>query len=91
MNYKYNEGEILKLLDTDTLKALWRLYGINYQKIAFRLGVTRPAIFYKLEQNAFKPLEKKIILSMLLNHYGMEVTELIIINKMINSAKKVEN
>ncbi len=87
---RYDEASLCELLDTETMKAVFRLYGIEYKKIAVRLGISRQLIYYKLKQAAFKPHEKRKILNILMQQYGMEATELMLLSKMINTAKKVK-
>lgn len=88
MNRRYDKAELLKLLDADTIKALLRLYGIDYKKIAIRFDQTRPAIYYQLKNDSFKDYQRAIILDLFTQH-GLEATELILINKMMTTMKKV--
>ena len=89
MNKRYDKAELLKLLDADTIKAIARLYGIDYKRIAIRFGLTRPAIHYQLKNNSFKDYQREIILD-LFTQYGLEAAELILINKMMTTMKKVK-
>ncbi len=86
---RYDKAELIKLLDADTLVALLKIYGITYKHLAIRLNVTRPAISYHVKNNSFKSHDLRIVLDLLFNH-GLEVAELILINKMVNTARKVK-
>ncbi|MFJ7729280.1 hypothetical protein ACIQXV_24545 [Neobacillus sp. NPDC097160] len=84
---QYHNAEVIKLLDAPTISALFRLYGINYDSIAFRLRQTRQAIVYKQKHDSWKPYERQLVYELLKQH-GLESTELILINKMANTSKK---
>lgn len=85
---KYDKAELLQLLDAETIKALLRLYGIDYKNIAIRFGQTRPAIYYQLKNDSFKDYQREIILNLFIQ-YGLEAAELILINKMMATMRKV--
>ena len=85
---QYETKEIIKLLDSDTISALFRLYGITYDTIGIRMRMTRQAVTYKIKHDAFKDYEREIVLQLLQQH-GLEISELILINKIINTAKNV--
>ncbi|MGE6488787.1 hypothetical protein [Paenisporosarcina sp. NPDC076898] len=86
---RYDKAELLKLLDADTIKALLRLYGIDYKKIAIRFGQTRPAIYYQLKNDSFKDYQREILLNLFIQN-GLEAAELILINKLMTTMKKVK-
>ncbi|MFJ7994291.1 hypothetical protein ACIQY5_19210 [Peribacillus frigoritolerans] len=86
---KFDKTEVLKLLDKETILALLAIYGIRHRNLAARFNVSRPAISYLLKQDAFKPYQREVILNLLLDN-GMELVELILVNKMVNTAKKVK-
>ncbi|WP_066385483.1 hypothetical protein [Neobacillus mesonae] len=87
---KYDKAELLMLLDSATIKALLRLYGLGYKSIAVRFGVTRPAINYMLRHDSFKDYQRQILLDLFFQ-LGMEATELILINKMINTTGRCKH
>ncbi|WP_413308815.1 hypothetical protein AA0X95_11045 [Bacillus sp. 1P10SD] len=82
-----NNHDILNLLDTATLSALFKLYNIKYSSIAVRLRCTKANITYKQQTDSWKDYELQIVLE-ILQQYGLEITELILINRMVNTAKK---
>jgi hypothetical protein len=87
--HKYDKKEVLKLLDANTMKALLRLYGLDYKFLAVRLGCTRPNIHYHLKHDTFKDYQRENILELLFKQ-GLEVAELVIINQLVNKQKKVK-
>ncbi|MBN3553302.1 hypothetical protein JYA63_03425 [Fictibacillus nanhaiensis] len=89
MMNKYDKTEVMKLLDEKTLKALLRLYGIDYKFLAVRLGCTRPNIHYHLKHDTFKQYQRENILELLFKQ-GLEVAELVIINQLVTKQKKVK-
>jgi hypothetical protein len=86
---RFDKTEVLKLLDKETILALLAIYGIRHKSLAARFHVSRPAISYLLKHDAFKPYQRELILNLLMDH-GMELLELILVNRMVNTAKKVK-
>jgi predicted XRE-type DNA-binding protein len=85
----YKKAEVLKLLDAETITALLKIYNLKYENIAIRLHITRQAIVYKMRKDRWKDFEKEIVLDLLQQH-GLEITELILINKMVTTSRKVK-
>lgn len=87
---RFDKTEVLKLLDKETILVLLAIYGIRHRNLAALFNVTRPAISYLIKHDAFKPYQREVILNLLLDN-GMELLELMLVNKMVTTAKKVKN
>ncbi|AGK53179.1 hypothetical protein [Bacillus sp. 1NLA3E] len=86
MNY-YNNKQVIQLLDNKTISALFRLYGIQYDSIAFKLRMTRQAIVYKQRTDSWKSYEREMVYQ-LLKENGCDDTFIILIHTMMQNKKK---
>jgi hypothetical protein len=84
---RYDKTELLKLLDSATISAILRIYGITYKHLAIKLNCTRPNVSYHIKHDSFKGFEREVILDLFFQH-GLEVVELMLINNMVKTAKK---
>jgi DNA-binding helix-hairpin-helix protein with protein kinase domain len=82
----YDNKQVIQLLDSSTISALFRLYGIQYDSIAFRLRQTRQAIVYKQKHDRWKDYEREIVFQ-LLQENGLEISYLVLINTMVHLQK----
>ncbi|WP_413299712.1 hypothetical protein AA0X95_16600 [Bacillus sp. 1P10SD] len=86
---KYEKHEVLKMLDSDTISALLKIYGLTYQHLALPLRCTRQNVLYLLKSGNMKDYQKAIILD-IFTSYGMETAELMLIHQMTSKAKKLK-
>ncbi|MED4037044.1 hypothetical protein [Niallia taxi] len=85
---KHDITAYLNYMDTETIAALLKIYNLTYRHVAIRLNCTRPNISYHMKNDTFKPFEREMILRLFLER-GLEFAELVIINKLITTSKKV--
>jgi hypothetical protein len=85
---KYEKSEVLKMLDSDTVTCLLKVYNLTYQHIAIRLRCTRQNVLYLLKSGNMKDYQKDIILD-IFTSYGMEIAELMLIHQMTSTAKNL--
>ncbi|MFB5196154.1 hypothetical protein ACE198_14695 [Neobacillus sp. KR4-4] len=85
----YDNNQIIQYLDSATISALFRVYGIKYDAIGMRLRCTRQNIVYKMKTDSWKDYERQMVLELLRQH-GLETVELILINRMVNTSKNLK-
>jgi hypothetical protein len=79
--------QIIQLLTPATISALFRLYDTKYSVIAVRLRCTKANISYKQKSGSWKDWELQIVLE-ILQQQGLEIAELILINKLVTTSKE---
>lgn len=84
---EYDSKQIIQLLDANTIGALFRLYGIKYDSVAFRLRVTKQSIVYRQKMDSWKPWERELVYEILKQH-GCDSTLITIVNLMMQNQKK---
>ncbi|WP_409289633.1 hypothetical protein [Peribacillus sp. SCS-37] len=82
---KYSKEEVIKLLDAKTISVLLTIYGISYKHLAARFNISKPAISYHMKNDSFKAHERAMLLEIFVSQ-GLEILELILINKMMNTS-----
>jgi hypothetical protein len=85
---QYEKSEVLKMLDSDTISCLLKVYNLTYQHLAIPLRCTRQNILYLLKSGNMRGYQKEIILG-IFTSYGMETAELMLIHQMTSKAKKL--
>jgi hypothetical protein len=86
---EYDKFEVLKMLDSDTVTCLLKVYNLTYQHVAIRLRCTRQNVLYLLKSGNMKDYQKDIILD-IFTSYGMEIAELLLIHQMTSKARKLK-
>jgi hypothetical protein len=86
---KYEKSQLLKMMDSDTVTCLLKVYNLTYQHIALRLRCTRQNVLYLLKSGNMKDYQKEIILEIFVSH-GMEKAELMLIYQMVTKSKKLK-
>ncbi|QFT88070.1 hypothetical protein FIU87_05405 [Bacillus sp. THAF10] len=84
----YDKSKLINLLDSATITALLRLYGLNYKHFAIRFNVTREAIHYRMKTDCWKAYERELILELFISH-GLEMAELMLIHQMVTKRKVI--
>lgn len=83
-----DKKEMIPYLDASTMKALLKIYNLKYSHIAGRLGFTKQNLVYLLKHDRFTESQRYIVLEILFQ-YGLEPTELVLINSMCKKVNQL--
>ncbi|PFR91173.1 hypothetical protein COK43_10360 [Bacillus cereus] len=82
----YDKESLVHHLNGPTIAALSRFYGISYKQMAARLRCGASNVKYHIDGDSFAEWQRMTLLDLFMD-YGLEVTELILINQLLKTKK----